>query len=148
MSHTKCQPSILAAKLVSSRKAALELSISRTNVQRILRKDIRLRVYKIQIKPLLTDEYKGKRMKLANWIRTNLRKENTMKISFFYEKTFNIDGVYNSQNDRIWAANHLSVNTKGGIPQKCKFSQEVMVWLGVCSKGVSQGSASNCSQVW
>ena len=50
---------------------------------------------------------------------------------------FDIDGIYNSQNDRIWAVNRSAADTKGGIRQKRKFPQKVMVWLGVCSKSVS-----------
>jgi hypothetical protein len=48
-----------------------------------------------------------------------------LKILFSDEKFFDIDGVYNAQNDRVWAANHADA------PQK------VMVWLGACSKGVT-----------
>ncbi|CAF4821128.1 unnamed protein product, partial [Rotaria sp. Silwood2] len=41
-----------------------------------------------------------------------------MKILFSDEKMFDIDGVYNSQNDRIWAVNRSEADTKGGIRQK------------------------------
>src|ERR1700722_3879393 len=57
-----------------------------------------------------------------------------MRILFSGEK---IDDIYNSQNERIWAVNRKEANDKGGIKKKRKFSQKVMVWLGVCSKGVS-----------
>ena len=77
-----------------------------------------------------------KRIKFANWIRTNFRKENTMKILLSNEM-FDIDGIYNSQNDRIWAVNRSAADAKGGLRQKRKFSQKVMVWLGFCSEGVS-----------
>ena len=50
---------------------------------------------------------------------------------------FDVDGVYNSQNDRIWAANRTGADAEGGIRQKRKFPQKVMILLGVCSKGVS-----------
>jgi hypothetical protein len=60
-----------------------------------------------------------------------------MKILFSDEKMFDIDGVYNSQNDRVWAVNCAEAVKKDGIKQKRKFPQKVMVWLGVCSKGVS-----------
>ena len=43
-------------------------------------------------------------MKFANWMRTNFRKENTMNILFSDEKMFDIEGVYNSHNDRICRA--------------------------------------------
>jgi transposase len=124
-------------KLVSTRKLGRDLGISRTSVQRILKNDLGLRAYKIQNEPMLTNEHKEKRTQFANWARKNFRKEDTMKILFSDEKMFDIDGVYNSQNDRIWAVNRSEADTKGGTRQKRKFPQKVMVWLGVCSKGVS-----------
>ncbi|CAF3966827.1 unnamed protein product [Rotaria sp. Silwood1] len=73
----------------------------------------------------------------ANWIRHNFRKEETMRILFSDEKMFDLDGMYNSQNDIIWAVNRAEADDKGGIKQKQKFPQKVMVWLGVCFKGVT-----------
>ena len=35
---------------------------------------------------------------------------------------FDIDGIYNSQNDRIWVVNPSAADTKGGIEQKTKVS--------------------------
>ena len=46
---------------------------------------------------------------------------------------FDLDGIYNSQNDRIWAINREEANRRGGKKQQRKFSQKVMVW----SKGVA-----------
>ena len=87
--------------------------------------------------PLLTDEHKEKRMKFANWIRRNSRKANMMNILSPEEQKFNIDGVYNSQNDQIWAVNRVVADIKGGIRGTRKFPQKIMVWPGMCSKGVS-----------
>lgn len=50
---------------------------------------------------------------------------------------FDIDGIYNSQNERIWAENRAEADAKGAIKQKRKFPQKAMVCLAVCSKGVS-----------
>ena len=86
---------------------------------------------------MLTDAHKEKRIRFANWIRNNFKKDDTMKILFSDEKMFDIDGVYNSQNDRIWAVSRSEADINGGARQKRKFSQKVMVWLEVCSKGVS-----------
>ena len=91
----------------------------------------------MQTEPLLTDEHKEKRMKFANWIRTDFRNENTVNILFSDEKLLDIEGVYNSHNDRIWAVNRAAVDAKGDIRRKRKFPQKAMVWLGVCSKGAS-----------
>ncbi|CAF4596493.1 unnamed protein product, partial [Rotaria socialis] len=179
-------------RTVSSRKLSREFGISRMSVRRVLKNDLGLHAYKVQNEPMLTDEHKEKRIQFANWIRTNFRKEDTMKILFSDEKMFDIDGVYNSQNDRIWAnepmltdehkekriqfanwirtnfrkedtmkilfsdekmfdidgvynsqndriwaVNRSEADIKGGTRQKRKFPQKVMIWLRVCSKGVS-----------
>ena len=54
-----------------SPKLARELDISRSSVQRILKNDLELQAYKMQKEALFADENKEKRMKFANWIRTN-----------------------------------------------------------------------------
>ncbi|CAF1315268.1 unnamed protein product [Rotaria sp. Silwood1] len=122
---------------VSSRKLANEFDISERSVRRILKEDLGLRPYKKRIEPLLTNTHKAKRIMFANWIRHNFRKEETMRILFSDEKMFDLDGMYNSQNDIIWAVNRAEADDKGGIKQKQKFPQKVMVWLGVCFKGVT-----------
>ncbi|CAF4982537.1 unnamed protein product [Rotaria magnacalcarata] len=50
---------------------------------------------------------------------------------------FDIDGIYNAQNDRIWAVSREGADKKDGVWQKRKFPQKVMVWLGACSKGLT-----------
>ncbi|CAM4765452.1 unnamed protein product [Rotaria magnacalcarata] len=60
-----------------------------------------------------------------------------MRILFSDENFFDIDGVHNSQNDRVWTIDRADADKNGGIKQKRKFSQKVMVSLGACSKGVT-----------
>ena len=60
-----------------------------------------------------------------------------MKTLLSDEKLFNIDGIYNSQNDCISTVSRVETDKRGVVKQKRKFPQKVMVWLGVCSKGVS-----------
>ena len=91
----------------------------------------------MRIERKLTEEHKNKRKKFVNWVGHNLRKEDTMRILFSDEKIFDLDGMYNSQNQRIWASSLDEADEKGGIKEKQKFPQKVMVWLGVCSKGVT-----------
>ena len=111
--------------LVSSRKLARELGISRSSVQGILRNNLKIQAYKMQNEPMPTDEHKAKRLKFENWVRTNFRKKHTMKILFVDETLFDIDGIYNSQNDRIWAVNCVEADIKGGIVNFCK-----KLWFG------------------
>ncbi|CAM4792051.1 unnamed protein product [Rotaria magnacalcarata] len=122
---------------VSIRKLARDLRISRTSIHRILKKDLKYNAYKKKVQPFLTDAHKAKRKAFANWVRINFRKEKTMRILFSDEKDFDIDGVYNLQSDRVWAPSRAIANEKGGIVEKRKFPQKVMVWLGACSNGIS-----------
>ena len=133
----KVKTRLYRKKKVSIRKLAAELDISNTSVHRILTKDLGCRAYKKRIEPLLTDAHKAKRIKFANWVRNNFRKEATMRILFSDEKMFDIDGVYNAQNDRIWAVSRAQADINSGVKQKRKFPQKVMVWLGVCSEGIT-----------
>ena len=82
--------------LVSPQKLARQLCISRSSVQRILKNDLKLQAYEIQNEPMLTDEHRAKRLEFANWLRTDFRKEDTMKILLSDEKLLNIDGIYNT----------------------------------------------------
>ena len=66
-----------------------------------MKNELELRTYKKVIEPLLFNDQKIKREKVANWVRTNFRKEDIMRILFSDEKFFDIDGVYNFQNDRM-----------------------------------------------
>ena len=54
---------------MSSRKLARELGISRSSVHRTLKNDLKPQAHKIQNEPVLTDEFKAKRLKFANWLR-------------------------------------------------------------------------------
>jgi hypothetical protein len=114
-------------KLISVRSLAKEYGISKSSVHRILKEDLKLYPYKMMIEPKLTDEHKIKRKKFANWIFNNFRKEDTMWILFSDEKMFDIDGIYNSQNQRIWVASRAEANERGCIKMKQKFSKKVMV---------------------
>ena len=76
---------------------------------------------------MLTDEHKAKRLKFSKWVQINFRKEDTMKILFSDQKLFDIDEIYNSQNDRICA----EADIKGDI---VNFRKKVMVWFGACFK--------------
>ena len=88
-------------KKVSSRILAHELSISRTSVRRILKDGLQYHAYKVRVLPLLKGEHKVKRKRFSNWIKTYFKKETTIKILFSDEKMFDVDGVYNLQNDRM-----------------------------------------------
>ena len=84
-----------------------------------------------------TNQYSQMNIKQRDsWVRTNFRKEDTMKVLFSDEKLFDVEGIYNSQNDRIWAISCSEAYIKDGIRQICKFLQKIMISLGARSKGL------------
>ena len=127
----------LNQQMVSLRSLAKDYSISKSSAYRILKDNLKLCTYKMRIEPKLTEEHKNKRKKFVNWVGHNFRKEDTMRILFSDEKIFDLDGMYNCQNQRIWSSSRDEADEKGGIKEKQKFPQKVMVWLGVCFKGVT-----------
>ena len=111
----------------SVRKIAKSLNVSRTTIQRVVKSDLGYKSYIKRVSPKLTEMQKQKRHSFGIWARKNITKEIARKIMFSDEKKFDIDGAYNSQQaDEI-----------GGVHQKRKFPQSVMVWLGVCFNGVN-----------
>ena len=114
-------------KTVSIRKLAVELDISNGSVVRILKQDLGYRSYKKRVESAHTDFEKSKRMKFANWLRHNFRKEDSLRILFSDEKMFDLDAMYNAQNDRIWAVNREEADKRGSVQQKRKLPQKVMV---------------------
>ena len=112
---------------MSVRKLAGELDISNGSLVRILKQDLGYRLHKKRAQPALTDFEKSKRMKFANWLRQNFWKEDTLRILFSDEKMFDLDGMYNAQNDRIRAVNRVKADKRSGVQQTRKFAQKVMV---------------------
>ena len=77
----------------------------------------------------MKDEHKAQREK----IRQLGEKKDTMRIVFSDDKMFDLDGIYNSENDGIWAINREEKIGEMGKKQPGKFSEKVMVW----SEGVA-----------
>ena len=68
-----------------------------------------------------------------NSLRTGLEqvseKKKTLKILFSDKKLVDIDGIYNSQNERVWAVDRSDADENDASKQKRKFPPKVMVWL-------------------
>ena len=97
----KVKDRVMRRRRVSVRILSSEPDMSSTSVHMILRDDLVYRPYITIIKTALTDHHKAQRKKFANWVRKHFRKKETMGILFSDEKIFDIDGVYNSQKDRV-----------------------------------------------
>ena len=83
-----------------------------------------MKPYKITVEPLLKDEHKAEWKKFFTWERKKFQKEDTMRIVFSDEKMFDLDSMYNSENDRVWAVNREEVNRRGGKNSKERFQKK------------------------
>ena len=68
----------------------------------------------------------------------HFRNEGTLNIMFADKKMHHLDGMLNAQNDCVRALARRDVDKKGGIQQKRKFSQKMMIWLKASSHGLTQ----------
>ena len=107
-------------------------------MRRVLKEDLGLKPYVKQISPKLTEQHKIKRKSFGFLVRKNVRNSMTEKNLFSDEKYFDIDGIYNKQDDRIYAATHEEADKKGGIHRKTQHPAQTMVWLGVCYQEVTR----------
>ena len=57
----------------------------------------------------------------------NYSKEDTKQCLFTDEKYFDLDDIYNSQNDRVWAHSSEEAGRTGVFHQKTKHGGKVMV---------------------
>ena len=103
------------------------MNVSHTTMRRVIKEYLGLKPYVKRISPRLTEQHKIKRKSFGFWIRKNVRKSMTEKILFSDEKYFDIDGIYNKQNDRIYAATREEADNKGGIHRKTQHLAQTMV---------------------
>ena len=89
------------------------LNISNSSVHRILQDDLGYFPYKKIIQPAITDVQKQKRIKFANWVFNNLKKNDIRNCLFSDEKIFDLNGINEAQNDWIWTINRQEADKKG-----------------------------------
>ena len=104
----------------SARKLARSLAVSRETMRRIIKDDLKLRAYHVTSQPKLTENQKKQRMTSARWVRRELRKEDHRRIIFSDEKYCSVEGVFNRQNERVYAADRHHADQHSGIREKSK----------------------------
>ena len=122
----------IGKKMKSTRKISQNLkskgfSISHVTVHTYLRKNLRVRPYKPQIQPKLTEKQRAARLKFCidrkMWSIDVWR-----RVLFSDESSFELFHTPNRQNDRVWTNSSANVRPT----EKVKFPGKIMVW-GVMS---------------
>lgn len=121
----------------SARRLAKSLGVSRETMRRLLQDDLNLRAYRITTQPKLTEDHKKRRVSFAYWVRKELRKRDHGQILFTDEKYFSLEGVFNRQNERVYAVSREDADQQGGINQTSKYPKRIMIWLGASKNGLT-----------
>lgn len=117
----------------SVRGIARDTTIPKSSVQRILRLDLEIFPYKIQMFQRLEGDAQEKRLKFCEDICEEIDQGHIdiNKIIFSDEAHFYLDGYVNSQNYRVWGSEKPEVTaTKPLHPER------VTVWTGICASGI------------
>lgn len=112
----------------SIRHRAQELNIHRSTLQGILKKDLHLYAYKIQLTQELKPADHGQRRNFANWILEQQQVDDAFpnKIIFSDEAHFHLNGYVNTQNCRIWGAENPHA-----IQELPMHPEKVTVWCAM-----------------
>lgn len=113
----------------STRKRSSALNLSRTSLQRILKKDLLLHPYKIQLVQELKDTDPMHRLNFANEMFDRFTSFNN--VLFSDEAHFHINGHVNKQNCRYWSCENP--NRKHERPLH---SPKVTVWAAMSAHGI------------
>ena len=117
----------------SVRRASSETSISKTSVQRILKFDLDLYPYKIQIMQSLSLNDQVERLDFCEWALGKLQ-ENAdcfSNVWFSDECHFQLSGHVNKQNMRFWASEQPHEYTERPL-----HVDRVTVWCAISSNGI------------
>jgi len=122
-------------KPVSIRKLGRETTTPKSTVHRVLKEDLKVKAFKKRKVPKLTPEQKTKRVHFARWVLRTLLSNERKRVVFSDEKYFDLDGMYNAQNDRVWAATREEADKQGGQFRKSKFPVKIMVYMAAAATG-------------
>lgn len=113
----------------STRKRSAELSVSRTTLRRILKKDLKLHPYKLQLVQHLKPNDHNLRRHFVETMLERFRSFNN--ILFSDEAHFHLNGHVNKQNSRYWASDNPHFKH-----QKPMHSPKVTVWAAISTHGI------------
>ena len=125
--------SALRSPKKSTRHRSQELSLSRSSIRRILKLDLNLFPYHIQVKHKLTAEDQRARVRMCDWFTERMEEDEDWidDVWFSDEAHFHIDGRVNSKNNVFWGS-----NAPNQVLQRPLHSKKVTAWCAMNSKTI------------
>lgn len=114
----------------SLRHAANDLHVSHTTIDKVLRYDLKMHPYKIQVTQQLHEEDHALRISMCEDLLEKIKNDvNFLRnIIFSDEATFRLNGCVNRHNCRIWG-----IEKPTETHQKSQSSPKINVWMGLSS---------------
>ena len=120
---------------LSQRKISRSIGISRSSVQKISSKILKLKSFRKVKCPGLTEDRKEKRRKRCRKLLQRLQSFNLSRTFFTDEKIFSIEGPTNTQNNRVYANSKGDISNDRVYNPRTAFPKRVMVSGGVSNMG-------------
>ena len=126
--------SVVRSPIKSIRRRSQELDMTRNSVHRILRLDIHVFPYQVQVKHKLTDFDKRRRVEMCQWFNAKMEDnpEWIRDVWFSDEAHFHLDGIVSSHNYRFWE----SEMPQDFIAQRPLHSVKVTAWCALSYRGI------------
>ena len=117
----------------STRKRCQSLSISRSTMMRVIKKDLGMFPYRIQIHQKLSSDDKIKRLEMAKVLAEKIEKCGSFLMNLWTtdEAHFHLDGQVNSKNNVYWGT-----SPPNEVAEKPLHSSKVTVWVTISSRGI------------
>jgi len=127
------QASIERLPTKSSHHRSSQLGISRTSLRRIIRDDLKLFPYKIQVTLRFLPIDKPRLLDYANFVVNVAQTDDDFwqKIIMSNEAHFSLNGTVNKQNCRFYANENSQL-----IQEEPLHDQRVTVWAGICAERI------------
>ena len=114
----------------SLRRCSQELGLSRSSVHRILKNDLQLYPYRIQIKQTLTQNDMAKRVEMCQWFESKI--EVLQNVWFSDEAHFSPSGHVNSKNSVFWGS-----QAPQEVLQRPLHSVKGTAWVAILKHGIN-----------
>lgn len=116
---------------ISLNQIAKSLNISRESTQRIVKKELGLRSYRLHQGQFLTDTSKAQRLQKCKKLLQFFSMRRVEDVLWSDEKVFPIEVAHNSQNHRQLLSPDQSHTLKRKVCTRSLFPKSLMVWAGI-----------------
>jgi len=129
----RVRDSVLISPKTSTRRRSQQLDVRRTTLTRVLKDDLRLVPYKIQLKQALNVGDRQSRVQICHWFVEQIGQnpEWINNVWFSDEAHFYLNGVVNRQNFRYWGS-----EKPDEVAQRPLHSPKCTAWCAISSHGI------------